>query len=505
MSTKINVRSPFYISIESPTAPTPVFDKTYANPQGFSVDVNGNLSLPILDYGTIEDVTSDDPDFANDKFPAEAAETNRTVRLHVRVPEGFSNAGDLVSFEVSAIQPGTIAACSGELSATASTITVNLNTGGSSTTVDMSTHFTGAGSKDQYVVNNLHPSYFEASIASNGVLTLTSKSQAGTFNATVLVFDNDTGCSAAKTVSVVLTSLTTFTTADVDLEGGEIEADGTIIDPSVIGTISARRLTTDGTPITSHTSNDTGSARDVTLFFDITVPQGYSNAGATVQVSKTFSQPPTNVTPVFDVDAVGVFEVRENAILQNGQVVAGTASYRYGGQTYYPVIQSVSPTSFARVNTSTSRDVTYTLVIPSGFQNAGNTVTKVITMTQPPSDIEVTGQPCQFHTHVIYTRSTIFRTYGEISTFNTHYARNFLFDWNRADTTDPAALAGKRLCFNGSPLAKGTYYVGFSFTRGASNMNSTNTPIEHFYYQVNGLITAVYRKDWNTLTVTRIA
>ena len=501
MSTKINVRSPFYISIESPTAPTPVFDKTYANPQDFSVDVNGNLSLPRLDYGVIEDVTSTDPDFTNDKFPAEASEINRTVRLFVRVPEGFSNAGDIVDFEVSAIQPASIAACASVLSATASSVSFNLNTGGNSSSVDMSTHFTGTGTKDEYTVTNLHPAYFDATIASNGVLTITSKDQAGSFSATVTVYDNDEGCSASKSVSITLTSLATFTPSDAQLLGGEIQADGTIIDPSVIGTITARRTTPTGSIITSHTANDTGSNRDVTLYFDITVPPGYSNSGNTIQANKLFSQPPQNVTPVFDVNQV---DVDDEAILQNGLVVGGTAEYRYEGTTYDVEIQSFTPTSFPTVGSRTPRDVTYTFVIPDGFQNAGTTVTRDITIYQPALEVDLGSTPCALHTTKAYV-GTIQYLSDPLQLTHPGAAHWFRTREVGLDVSNLSQLQGRTLCIGGRIFGAGRdVHTYIDFTSGAGK-NVSQYPIEYvIFFGDNNAVEKLYRKDWSTRTYSRI-
>ena len=502
MSTKINVRSPFYISIASPTAPTPVFDKTYANPQDFSVDVNGNLSLPRLDYGVIEDVTSTDPDFSNDKFPEEASETNRTVRLFVRVPDGFSNAGEIVDFEVSAIQPASIAACAAVLSPTASTVTFSLNTGGNSSSVDMSTHFTGTGTKDEYIVTNLHPAYFEATIGSNGVLTITSKSQAGTFSATVTVYDNDEGCSASKTVTVTLTSLATFTDSDADIRGGEIQADGTIIDPSVIGTITARRTTPTGSPITSHTANDTGSNRDVTLYFDVTVPSGFANSGQTVQVSKVFSQPPQSVTPVFDVNLV---DVDDEAILQNGLVVGGTAEYRHEGTTYNVEIQSFTPTSFPTVSSRTNRTVTYTFVIPNGFQNAGTTVTRDITIRQPALEVDLGANPCALHTTTVYYGILSVAGYDVFQFQSTGAAHWYRTRVGAIEVSNLSQLEGRTICVGGNVLTPPSgNLTSIGFTSGAGQTTAAY-PIEYFIqFGSNGIIEHLWRKDWNTRTKTRI-
>ena len=59
MSTKINVRSPYFLAYSEPTIPTPVFDCHVANPRNFSINQQGILTLPTLDYGTITGVDTE--------------------------------------------------------------------------------------------------------------------------------------------------------------------------------------------------------------------------------------------------------------------------------------------------------------------------------------------------------------------------------------------------------------------------------------------------------------
>ncbi len=508
MSTKINVRSPFYISYEPPVAVTPVFDKTQANPTGFQIDDNGNISIPVLDYGIIEDITSEDADFVNDKFATETSDTNRTIVIHIRVPEGFSNSGDLVSMEVDALQPATIADCATVVTADGVSVGVSLDTGGNSANVDLSARFSGTGTIDDYIVTNLHPSFFDTIITSAGVLTVTSKSQAGTYFATVSALDNDTGCRAHKSVTITLNSVLTFGTNDAAISGGEIKPDGTIISPSVVGSISTIRFSPTGSGQSAFYANDTGSSRSVTLYFDITVPQGYSNAGATVQVSQTFTQEAENVVPEFLLtgDDAWRLDVDDESILSNGQVIAGTAEYSYQGNNYPVTIQSVTPTSFDTVTSSIKRDITYTLVIPSGFQNAGQTITYTKQIRQAATDVEPVN-PCAGYAYSLYIGNNILAD-GSVADQNNFdypslaHAPQFLA---YAPVQDFINFDGKKICINGNILASargGLIYINDYNTKGVTVQQD---PVEYLIrFGDNNTIDAMWRKNWNTRTSTRI-
>jgi len=75
MSTKINVRSPFYLHLTEPQVPLPLYDCYIANLTGFSVDNQGIVTLPSPDYGTIYSYTSTAGDFANGKFASVSSDT----------------------------------------------------------------------------------------------------------------------------------------------------------------------------------------------------------------------------------------------------------------------------------------------------------------------------------------------------------------------------------------------------------------------------------------------
>ena len=108
MSTKINVRSPFYLHLIEPSPPLPAFDCTVAGLTGFAVDDQGIITLPSPRAGVIESISSDDGDFSNNKFPTENTDTSRTIKVKLAIPPAlYSNSSDLF-FEcpTTTTQPG---------------------------------------------------------------------------------------------------------------------------------------------------------------------------------------------------------------------------------------------------------------------------------------------------------------------------------------------------------------------------------------------------------------
>ena len=94
MSTKINVRSPFYLNLTEPVEPQPLFTCSVANVQGLAIDQQGQITLPSLAFGSIDQITSTDSDFSNNKFATVTTATARTLTVRIFIPAGFSNVAD---------------------------------------------------------------------------------------------------------------------------------------------------------------------------------------------------------------------------------------------------------------------------------------------------------------------------------------------------------------------------------------------------------------------------
>lgn len=376
MSTKINVRSPFYLNLTEPVKPEPLFTCEVANIQQLNIDQQGQISVPNLDFGTVLSITSSDADFANDKFPTESTDTSRVITVRVSIPAGFSNTDDgYLDCSQNVLQPAYVlnTSCSGGATATGSIPSQTLDVGGDSETIDLSSYFTaGSDPIAGYTIYNSRKDLIGASVSGDDI-TIASNNIGGSSNLQVSAFDNGSNtCTATQTISVTVNAPTvTFDCDDANLTGGSIAQDGTLTKPTSHAEVGqARTISGDtGSNITNYTANNTGSDRSVTLFFDLTVPAGYSNGGSTVECSDTFLQPAGD--PEFTCDLANL--TRQN-ISKTGQVDVGT--------TQLGTIASYSPLSFSEVTTDTARNVTFSITIPSGYSNSG-TIDCVKTLTQP--------------------------------------------------------------------------------------------------------------------------
>jgi hypothetical protein len=386
MSTKINVRSPFYIKYTEPTLPAVALTSALINLQGFEVDQFGNVVLPVTDYGTILSYTSTAGDFTDGRFATVGSATSRTVTFTISIPPNFSNAGDsTIDVNATATQPQFV--CSGGVTLNGSVPNQSIDTDGDTATVNLASYFTqGTDPISSYSITNNNLDYFTHTLT-GASLTIIGTTRAGTKKLYVEASDGDAAtCNATQPIQITTTAQVTYACTDAYFLGGSISQAGVIVNPTVNGTITAIKDSSGGSTITSYPANTTGSDRNVTLFFDITVPTGYSNTSATVECSKTFSQP-TAALPLF---TCSIASLTNQAITSFGSISKGIADVG--------TIADFSPIGFDSVTVDTSRTVTYSITPPaSGYSNSGGSnISCDITMTQPA--IQPTAG-----THIWYT------------------------------------------------------------------------------------------------------
>lgn len=373
MSTKINVRSPFYLKFSEPALPSVALTCSLINLENLLIDEFGNLTLPTSLYGNIISYTSTASDFSEGKFAAVSSATSRTVTFVMSIPPNFSNSGDdTINCNLTVTQPAIV--CSGGISNNGSIPNKSLNTGGASLSINLASFFT-AGSDPivAFKITNNNLDFFETSLDTN-TLTIFSKTKAGVKKLLVEATDGVAStCNSTQQIQITTTAQSAWSSSDAFASGGSISQSGTIVDPTVNGSITAKRTTSGGSAITSYPANTTGSDRNVTLFFDVTVPAGYSNTGSTVQISKTFSQP-TSSLPTF---TCSIAALTNQAVYSTGTIVKGISSKG--------TITGFSPVDFGSVTNDTSRTVTYSITPPaSGFSNSGGSnISCNISMTQP--------------------------------------------------------------------------------------------------------------------------
>jgi len=469
MSTKINVRSPYYLHLDEPTVPLPLYDCNTAFPAvsstGFAVDNQGVVTLPTPDYGSVYSYTSSAGDFSNGKFATVTTDTSRTVVFTLTIPFGFSNSADLYyECSLTTTQAGTTTSvvetpCTPSVTTSGSIPSQTLDSDGDTVDIDLSGYFTG---ETTYAVSN-NDSLLITTALSGSTLTLSSNTFAG--STTVYALGRDasypTTCEAVQPISVTVNATgqtwsCTFP-ANPALSGGSIAADGTLTNPQVAGVITAVKTASCSGSAYVADPNNTGSSRDVTLYFDITVPVGYDNAGATVCCSATFTQPSVGIDPVFDCSIAAL----------TGQKIAKDGSISLGTAAQGTVVSFTPPSPpFGIVTTDTSRTVEYQVEIPSGYQNAGSTINCNKTIIQPAT-VSICGNN-EFYLSTGKNSPTGFcdTTYGTPTLIT-----------STASTINN--LLGSQICrFNGSSFdGRGLYYA----VRTAYLVSAAGVGVGDFY------------------------
>ena len=380
MSTKINIRSPFYLKYSEPELPSVALTCTLINLQFAGVNMFGDVQLPSTDYGTIVSYTSSDSGFVDGRYATVSSATNRTIVFTISIPTNFSNASDdTINCSVTVSQP--VLVCSGGVTNNGTIPNKALNTGGGSLTINLASFFS-AGSDPivAYNITNNNLDFFQHSLAGN-ILTIFSQQKAGTKKLYVEATDGKIAtCDATQPVQITTTSIIAYDCNDTYFSGGSIAQNGTIVNPILSGTITAIRSSSGGSTITSYPANTTGSARNVTLFFVITVPTGYSNTSASIECSKVFSQPTASL-PTFTCSLAAL---TTQSITSFGSIGKGIANRG--------TITAFSPIGFGGVTQDTSRNVDFTVTVPSsGFSNSGGSaLTCRLALTQP-ANVPVVG------------------------------------------------------------------------------------------------------------------
>ena len=268
-------------------------------------------------------------------------DTSRTISVSIVVPSGFSNAGVTISGTKTAIQPArnfTFADWTGAIS-------INVEGVVSSTLGNAAAvAFTPA-------------SFAVVSVNTDRVVSVTITPPSGYFNA---------GTPLAAVDVTVTQPAKLFTFADWN----------GVLSVSCEGVISATTGNA-ATPITfnptSYPEVDVATPRTPTI--TITAPSGYGNSGGTVSGTKTATQPAKFLSSTW----TGVVSINKNT----GQVSSTTGNAAS--------IQSITPSTVALVTTSTNRDITVVVVIPSGYCNSGTlSITKNVSQAAADETINIT-------------------------------------------------------------------------------------------------------------------
>lgn len=523
MSTKINSRSPFYITATEPTVSEGAFSCTTAELANFSVESNGTIINPTILKGTI--IAQDHIEFS--PLGASDSATPRTVNYTIQIPDNFTNTTDgtiVCPQTFTQLPPTTCVSGNNNMAVFAGTISplTNVSTG---STVSLGSFFSNGTSATitSYEVLNYQ------GVAIDAVLTGTVPNQTLTFSTSSTCVSGTFKVRARNSVDACITDSNDFTVASactkslhcttqdattdaIALTGGAVSSTGVVSIPvySVgdltrvnIKTIAGVSNTTDITSdvsagnAVSALNNTTGSSRTIELTFRFKVPSGYSNAGAFLDCDDTFTQPATTTPELVctdDIISYHGFRISTNGGIEKGRVdVNGVTAALLRTTTDQSDGLGGFKSSFDTVTTAQPRTIKISFIVPSGFSNTGQILNAsnggcdVSGFTQPPI-----SNPCDI-THPNFLLSVdSFSAKNGFCDRAFPYVINNSVTINSSDTSESSIVQGNIVCHGGSPLNGGNEYFAVSATGGRAG-KSTGTFIV-IRIDENGVITDIDRK-----------
>lgn len=385
MSTKTNVRSPFFLDLTAPVQTLGTFTCTTAGLSNFAVASSGFVTNPLLLAGNIVDQTATE-------FPVNTtgSSISRSVTYTIAIPVGYTNVNDATIDCVQTFdQPTQSANENPNINNNCPTFagTIPNTSGLASTAINLATYFTsGSGADISSYVVTASPE----GTAISAVLTGTAPSQTLTLStntdcqlATFIVTarQSSDNCTAiSNSFTFASENCGAYDCTDANIVGGNIEQDGTVNKGThTLGTLNALLyLGTDITTSLNAGANNTGSAVNKTITYRFNIPNGFSNSG-TFDCDVVYSQPATQVDPTFDCAEA---QISNTFISEQGNIAAPTL----GAGT----LVGWTPQSFAEVSVNTIRTITFTITPPSsGYINSGGSnITCDVNVTQPATIID---------------------------------------------------------------------------------------------------------------------
>ena len=514
--TKINARSPFYVSFSEPVQDLKTFDCGVAKGNNFSLSVaqDGEVVFSELAFGTIEKISSTAADFTNNKFDTVSVNTARTVTLRIAIPTGFANSSDAFFLcDVDAVQPlfnsGTSCTVNTTLNGSISDQTLT-TAGGTSSSLNLSTKFTeGNYPILGYRVFNSTPQFISVSqVSATGGKTqsiqFTAQDNCGEAIVHIYAldqlttFDGSGSCTAHQQAKITVNGCSSnYDCTNTNGKGGGVASDGTITLVTVNTSIPATgsvSVNADGSnpiaggqPFTAPLgANTTGSVRNVSLYFKILIPSGYANTGNGSQYiwcQKTFVQQSqgsgTTTLPAFTYATSNHFgyQITSKGSIIQGEVQKGT-------------IKSYAPITFDQVLTDTARTVNFTITSPNEstvYSNPNTDITEAVTITMP-AYTPVCGSFTAYITGPFEGGTDPLIIMDSTKTYSA--TQSISMNVSFANLT-----LGVRTCFNGSAFrGKGFWYGvrSFSAAVGAGQGAGTTTML---YIDEYGIVQSI--ADWN--------
>ena len=491
MSTKINSRSPFYITATEPTVSEGAFSCTTAGLANFSVESNGTIINPTILKGTI--IAQDQTEF--DALDTTDSATPRTVNYTIRIPDNFTNTTDgtiICPQTFTQLPPTTCVSSTNNNMAVFTTGSPigNLTNVSTGSTVSLGSFFSNGSSATitSYEVLNYQ------GVAIDAVLTGTVPNQTLTFSTSSSCVSGTFKVRARNSVDACITDSNEFTVASacskslhcttqdattdaVALTGGAVSSTGVVSIPNYthtgdltrvnIKTIAGVSNTTDitsdvsvGNPV-SALNNTTGSDRQIVLTFRFEVPSGYSNAGAFLDCDDEFTQPATTTPELVCTDDFIRYD--GFSIASTGDIITGRASVDVNGvtATFVRATTDISDgaggfyAAFPEQPNATPRTIKITFVVPSGFSNANSQKTcDVSGFTQPP-----TSNPCSATNANFFISGDSFTSKRAFCDRTKPYSVNDSVTINSSSTTLLSIAKGNIVC-------RGTSSTGFDTVDG---------------------------------------
>jgi hypothetical protein len=299
---------------------------------GFAVAQDGTVTTPSTDIGTI---TQTSPS----SFSIVDVDTERTLTVTIEVPSGYNNLGQTIQCTTTATQVLTPTLSCNDITlsgfAVAEDGTITLPT------TDIGT------------ISSTSPASFSrVNVDTTQTLTVNITVPSGYYNV---------GDTLVCSTTAVQSASQTLSCGDITISGFAVDENGVITQPTIdIGTFTS-----------SPASFATVSVDTLqTLTLDITVPAGYYNTGDVLVCTTTATQPAYNVLECSDISITG-FSVYASGNYNENLVAVDIGT-----------IDSMTPSSFGVVATETTRTLTVNITVPSGYSNAGQTISCTTTATQ---------------------------------------------------------------------------------------------------------------------------
>ena len=471
MSTKVNARSPIYLNYAEPSVPQPALNCDTALGASFCMEISerGIVTIDAPDFGFIVSYTSTDSGFSCGKYADVTSPTTRTVSLKIAIPTGFLNSADnFLTCAVTATQPAFVAGstCTSRIVPNGSMTAVSIAKGGASSAAQST-----AG---KFTLNGDTITGFTFFESDSSLFTVSSTIDSGT-DINIIVTSNTTcgsgclyvvptvsdssSCQAFQTITVNITGCGAFACSDAPLSGGVIDPDGTISTKPISSAFSAttNNISSDasGSPIiTSYSANTTGSARDVTLYYKLTIPSNFTSAGGDKWCPHTITQQSSGNLPAFTYADANHYDygIDDSGNIITGAVMLGNI------ESYDPV--GVDGMRFAAVTQATTRQVDFVIKSPNDSSKYSNPNTNInpyrVSMVQPPN-----LSPCASATHTWYISQGFQKgeVNGYLTVFGICSAPYSVSTEVKTSVAFANVVPGTVICDNNSNFKNGQYFA----------------------------------------------